>query len=95
MTEARETTAAEVLRRTPAARRGLVRRLLQAPPEPPALVSLPTDQLFLHAPAARPPRRHLRAKVALERWAVLTAAALRRGARAARGRLRNVLRARP
>jgi len=94
MTDAREAAAAEALRRTPAARHGLVRRLLQAPPELPALVSLPTDQLLLRAPTPRPPRRYLRAKVALERWTTLTAAALRRAAKAARGRLRNVLRAR-
>jgi hypothetical protein len=94
VTDARERAAAEALRRTPAARRGLVGRLLEAPPEPPKLVSLPTDQLFFRAPTPRPPRRHLRAKVTLERWTALTTAALWRAARAARGRLRSVLPAR-
>jgi hypothetical protein len=78
--DARETAAAEVLRRVPAARRRLVRRLLAAPFERPTLVSVPTDQLITRAPTPRPASRRRLATLTLERWSASARAALRRAA---------------
>jgi hypothetical protein len=78
--DARETAAAEVLQRVPAARRRLVRRLLAAPFERPTLVSLPTDHLITRAPIPRPARRRLLLTVTLQRWSAAARAALRRAA---------------
>ena len=67
----------EALRRAPAARRRLVRRLLAAPFERPSLVSLSTDHLILRAPVPRPPRRRLFVKLTVLRWRARTVAHLR------------------
>ena len=77
----------EALRRAPAARRRLVRRLLAAPFERPSLVSLSTDHLILRAPVPRPPRRRLFVKLTVLRWRDRALADLRWVARDALSRL--------
>ena len=95
MSDARERAAAEILRRTPAARRGLVRRLLAAPFERARLVSLPTDHLILRAPRARPARRRLLVKLTVQGWAASACTALRWKARQVVARLTGVPPVRP
>jgi len=92
LTDARESAAAEVLRRTPAARRTLIRRLLAAPSEPPRLVSVPIDHLITRAPQPRPPRRRLYAKIIVQRWQAEVTTTARRWQAEARAGLRRAAR---